>query len=212
MTSKRIDRLRFRIAVGFTACLMIWPLVHMMLVSFLGVNATKLAGWGMYCVVKPRDIGITVIFLEQHGESVEQLDLGTVAGRTRIVRIDNGEVLELGSLQEISPEVAKAVEYVQVFRTGITIHRLVKHVKSAMEKMPTEPVLVLVSEQRISPLGHRSFIDITKYRSRGDLTEFMGSYRSDTATTADILAVTKTDPGEETGIAPRSLAKGEDEM
>ena len=196
MDQHRQDRYRFLIVVTLSTLFIIWPLFHMVWATRFGLNATKLAGWGMYAVVRPREIGVTIIFLDKDSP-LDGLDLATTVSPPRMLRIENGAVIEEVALREFSPKVDKKVEYVQVFRAGSDVQHLVHAIRTEVRDdseltPPIASTLVLVYEPRVSLGRKESFTQLSVYLSRSDHTRFIGVYESNLVGSAEILTDIRT--------------------
>ena len=184
---QQLDHLRRKIAVCFASVLLIWPMFHMTWANVYGLNATKLSGWGMYSVPRPRLIGVTVIRLEDKVENVPLAGLGRVVGAEQLLSFRGDEFQKLRQLTTISPKITRAVRYARTIRNRQSVDHLLQSLRTA-HGWDNGAFLVLISEPRLSMSKQQSFTSNDIYCGDEFETRFLGTYSTDQMTPQEILA------------------------
>ena len=184
---QQLDHLRRKIAVCFASAILIWPMFHMAWANGYGLNATKLSGWGMYSVARPRLIGVTVIRLEGKVETVPLASLGQVVGTDRLLAFRGDNFQKLSQLTTISPKITRAFRFARTIRNRQSIDHLLQSLRTA-HGWDNGVFLVLISEPRLSMSKQQSFTSNAIYFGDESETRFLGPYSTDQMTPQEILA------------------------
>ncbi len=173
-----LDKLRYKFTLSLITILLIWPLIHIGLSSFTGLNSWKLSGWGMYASTHPRDISINV-FLIKGDASLSELEIGPIVQTNRVVLFQDGQTEDLD--RKILIRNSKLIQYLQVFPTNSGVEVLVKQIKQKLpNSIKPDYVLVMRTESRINLTHEYAYTNTTIYVVQSDEAKNLGHFSTST--------------------------------
>jgi hypothetical protein len=187
-----IERLRVKLVIILACVLIIWPVAHMTLSLFGGLNSWKLGGWGMYASIPPEDTYINVFLIGANSGPLEEMKVSSLIKPNRPSLYVNGKTVILdgraftGEIKSV--DFASYTRDIVVFRRGSAIKAMVEQIqKHLLDPVAISHTLVFISHLRLSVSRRMAYTESEVYLIRDGCLEKLGVYSSDQHEINDIL-------------------------
>lgn len=185
-------RLRKWLARGIATILILWPLTHMGLAKFHGLNSWKVAGWGMYAMAHPGSLGVHGIVLDEDLSELPTVDLGKAISRIQLAAYADGELhpMDYSTLtSEDDSRLGRMVMDMRVFRSRRAMRSMAQELRERLDQATADSdVLFLVVTPHLAPTDRISYTRTAAYLVTPDgEVEDLGELTSDHLTSPEIL-------------------------
>jgi hypothetical protein len=172
--------------------LLVWPVAHITLSLFGGLNSWKLGGWGMYASIPPEETYINVFLIGANSGPLAGMKVNSLLKSNRPSLFVNGETIVLDG-RAFTTEI-KSVKFssyakdIVVFRRESAIKAMVEPLQRyLLNPVAINYILVFISQLRLSISCQMAYTESEVYLIRNDCVDKVGVYSNEKHEIEDIL-------------------------